>query len=240
MTGYDLIAELLGKWSFGISARTILFRVLLAVVLAALIGWERSAKRHAAGLRTFIMIGMASNAAAMADAWLMETREVRLPVITAAVVVGASMISVYTILFSSRNQIRGLTTSAGLWTCGIAGLSVGLGFYTAGVIVTIVMLLCLSVLPLFERYLKDRSNHFEVHLELESSRELKQFVSTIRKLGMKIDEIEFNPAYLDSGLSVYSVSFSIRSQELKKYKKHAEIIEALRSLDYVSHIEEMN
>ena len=59
-------------------------------------------------------------------------------------------------------------------------------------------------------------------------------------MGIRIDDIESNPAYLNSGLSVYSVSLTILSKELKKYKRHDEIIQAMRSLDYVYHIEEMN
>ena len=51
--------------------------------------------------------------------------------------------------------------------------------------------------------------------------------------------IESNPAYLNSGLSVYSVSLTIVSAELKKYKRHDEIIEALRTLDYVYFIGEL-
>ena len=42
---------------------------------------------------------------------------VKLPVLSAAAVVGMSTISGNSILFSSRNQIKGLTTSAGLWCC---------------------------------------------------------------------------------------------------------------------------
>ena len=65
-------------------------------------------------------------------------------------------------------------------------------------------------------------------------------MATIRALGIRIDDIESNPAYLGSGLSVFSVSFTVTSPELKKYKKHGEIIEALRSLEYVYFVEEMN
>ena len=97
----------------------------------------------------------------------------------------------------------------------------------------------LSWLPAFEKYLKDRSNHFEVHLELKSKYNLQDFVTTIRRLGLKIDDIESNPAYLNSGLSVYTVAITISSQELKKYKTHAEIIEALRCLDYIYYIGEL-
>ena len=63
---------------------------------------------------------------------------------------------------------------------------------------------------------------------------------TVRELGLRIDDIEQNPAYLNSGLSVYTISLTVASAELKKYKKHSEIIEALRSLKYISYIEEMN
>ena len=64
-------------------------------------------------------------------------------------------------------------------------------------------------------------------------------MSTVRALGIRIDDIESNPAYLNSGISVFSVSFTVASKELKQYKKHEDIINALRSLDYVYHIEEM-
>ena len=111
----------------------------------------------------------------------------------------------------------------------------------AAALVLFLALLCsMSGLPALETHLKDRSNHFEVHLELKSKGDLADFVATIRALGIRIDDIESNPAYLGSGLSVFSVSFTVTSPELKKYKKHEEIIEALRSLEYVYFVEEMN
>ena len=102
-------------------------------------------------------------------------------------------------------------------------------------------LLCIiSLVPSLEKYLKDHSNHFEVHLELKNRANLQDFVTTVRKLDIRIDDIELNPAYANSGLSVYSISLSINNETLKKYRSHAEIIEALKSLEYISHIEEMN
>ena len=150
------------------------------------------------------------------------------------------MISGNSILFSSKNQIKGLTTSAGLWACAIVGLALGAGLYVLGLVSFITLLCCLSLFPYIEGYLKDSSNHFEVHLELKNRSNLQDFVTTIRQLGLRVDDIESNAAYLNSGLSVYSVSLTIVSPELKKYKKHEEIIEALRSLEYIYHIEEMS
>ena len=232
----DPIAKLLGTWSSELTVWSVLFRIGLSVLLSAVIGCERSSKRHAAGLRTFILVSLATTCSMLLDIFL------GLPfgVISAASVIGIAIITVNSILYSSRNQIKGLTTSVGLWACGILGLSIGAGFYTVTAVMFAALLCSLSLFPKFEVYLKNRSNHFEIHLELKDISYLQNFVTTIRELGMKIDDIESNPAYLHSGLSVYSISISISSQELKKYKTHTEIIQALRSLDYIYHIEEMN
>ena len=110
----------------------------------------------------------------------------------------------------------------------VLGLCIGAGFYTVTLVSYLALLCSLSIFPRMERYFKNRSNHFEVHLELKNIAYLQNFVTTIRELGMKIDDIEANTAYQHSGLSVYSIAMSISSEELKKYKTHSQIIEALR------------
>ena len=215
------------------------FRIVISLVLSAIIGCERSSKRHSAGLRTFITISLASTVSMLVDLALISDTEIKVPLLSAATIISSAMISGNSVLFSSRNQIKGLTTSAGLWACGIVGLSAGAGFYTLTIVAFVTILLSLSLFPRIEIFLKNRSNHFEVHLELKNKNNLQDFVTTIRELGLRIDDIEANPAYLNSGLSVYTVAITISSDELKKYKTHTEIIEALRTLDYVHYIEEM-
>ena len=236
----DVIAGLLGPWSAELGLGAILLRAALSVLLSAVIGCERSSKRHSAGLRTFILVSITGTAAMLTDRLLMELAGVPVPVLSAAAVIGMATISGNSILFSSKNQIKGLTTSAGLWCCGLIGMALGAGLYTLSLVLFLVLLCSMSGLPVLEKHLKDRSNHFEVHLELKNKGDLAEFVATIRALGIRIDDIESNPAYVGSGLSVFSVSFTVTSAELKQYKKHEESIEALRSLEYVYYIEEMN
>ena len=233
----DPIAQLLGPWAAEPGPWCAVFRVALAVLLAAVIGWERSSKRHSAGLRTFMLISLAGCAAALLDQSLLDAN---IPLLSAAAIIGMAILSCNSILFSSKNQIKGLTTSAALWACGLVGVALGSGAYVLALAAFAALLLTVSWFPRLEKYLKDRSNHFEVHLELKSSEYLQDFVTTIRRLGLFIDDIESNPAYVNSGLSVYSIAISIDSAELKKYKTHKEIIEALKTLDYIYHIEEMH
>ena len=232
----DPIALMLGEWSYTDGVESIMFRIALSVVLSAIIGYERSTKRHAAGLRTFILVSLATTIAMLLDIHVSGGALL----ISAASVIGVAIITCNSILFSSRSQIKGLTTSVGLWACGIIGLAAGAGYYTVTIVSFAALFCILLFFPPLERYLKNRSNHFEVHLELVSSAHLQSFVTTIRRLGLTIDDIEANPAYVGSGLSVYSIAISISSAELKKYKTHNEIIEALSTLDYVYHIERMS
>ena len=216
----------------------IVFRIILSAVLAAIAGYERSAKRHSAGMRTFTAVSIASTVAAIIEEHLLNagyTSEWIIP----AVIISVAVLSCPSIFYSSKGQIKGLTTSAGLWTSSIIGIAVGMGMYVLAVIASAALIFTLSILSSIESCLRDRSNHIEVHLELRNKNDLQRFSTTIRRLGMRIDDIELNPAYLNSGLSVYTISFTISSMELRKYKKHSEIIEALKTLDYVAYIEEI-
>ncbi len=229
----DPIARILGAWSQELTAGAVALRLGLAILLGAIAGCERSEKRHAAGLRTFILVTLAGAICMMLDVYLGSRY-----LISAAAVIATAILSVNSVLYSSKSQIKGLTTSVALWVCVAIGLASGAGLYTVAVLGFAALLCCLRWFPPFETYLKNRSNHFEIHLELTSSSHLQDFVTTLRRLGMRIDDIESNPAYVNSGLSVYSVSVTICSPELKKYKTHREIIEALRSLEYIYHINE--
>lgn len=235
----DIIAKLLGTWSSNITFGSILLRSIIALIFGAIIGCERATKRHAAGLRTFIVITLSACFATIIDVYLIERYNGTIPLLTGAILIGAAILSSNTILYSSRNQIKGLTTSVAMWGCCLVGVAVGAGLYTLSIIAFIILVISLSSLPPLEIYLKNRSNYFEIHLELENKNKLAEFIETVRRLGLKIDDIEANPAYNNSGLSVYTVSLTVVSRELKKYKTHSEIIQAISTIDYVNHVEEI-
>ena len=165
----DPIAALLGGWSTGLNPYSVLLRVFLIVLLASIIGCERSSKRHSAGLRTFVLIAFSATTAMLLDQFLMAGHPSGLPLLSAATIVATAMLSGNSILFSSRGQIKGLTTSVGLWACVLLGFAVGAGLYTVTLIVFVFLLCILMCFPSFEIYLLNRSNHFEIHLELKSS-----------------------------------------------------------------------
>jgi len=222
------------------TAFTIFIKIFLSLVFASFIGIERSVKRHAAGLRTFITVSLAGTIAAIVDTYLIEQSYLSFPALSAATIIGVAVVSANTLIYSVRSQIKGLTTAVSLFLTTFIGLSLGFSLYTLSLIAFFALLFSLTLLPVLEKYLKNKSDQFDIHLELKSRTNLQDFITTIRKLGLAVDDIELNPAYHNSGLSVYTISLSIKTNELKQYKTHKEIIEALSTLEYVNSIEEIN
>ena len=236
METYGFISKLLGVWSQQpLHPASILFRILVAFIFASIIGSERATKRHPAGLRTFILVALGAVFAAMCDRYMIA--KYKIPLISAASIISQAIISSNSILFSSKSQLKGLTTTVSLWATGIISLCIGFGLYDTAAIGFAAMTFCVGLFPGLERWLKGHSSLFEIHVELSSKDKLQVFISTLRKFGLKIEEIEYNPAYANSGLGVYTLQL-IKGDKLKK-QSHAEIIEALSALDYVQFIEEI-
>ena len=235
----DPLAHVMGEWASTINIYSIILRIALAIILGACIGWERSNKRHAAGLRTFILAILTTTITMVLDKYFQEVHNVGIFIVSGAAVLALAIISCNTTIYTSKSQIKGLTTSVALWGVSFIGLTLGAGLYTTTLILFVVFLLSLSLFPKIETILKNRSSQFDVHLELTNASYLKDFTAVLRELGIRIFDIEANPAYINSGVSVYSISLSIMREEVQKYKTHKELIEALKTLPYVAHIEEM-
>lgn len=233
----DYIVKLLGDWSDGLSVGAVMFKLAVAFILAMVTGIERATKRHAAGLRTFVLVSLVSTLASMCDEYIMERFSVQFPIVTGATVIGIAILSSNTILYSSKSQLKGVTTSVALWGISIISIFIGFGHYTIALCSYLVYIVSIALFPNLETYFKMRSNHFEIHLELKGKNHLTEFIETIRRLGLKIDDIEINPAYANSGLAVYSIAMTIVSKELRECKTHDEIVSVLKELDYVNYID---
>ena len=227
-----------GKWLASLEIGTVLIRLFLAIFLSGIIGMERAVKRHAAGLRTYVLVCVASCIAMLADLFLFETYNAGDPArIGAQVISGIGFLGAGTILVTSRNHIKGLTTAAGLWACACLGLAIGAGFYTVSLIGFILIAIALLFMPKLEHLFTKRTGRYELHIEFEERASLKEFVSHVRSLGMEVIQVENNPAYANSGLSVYTILIS--NKNVKLFKEHGDFVEDIKKLPYVEFVEEI-
>jgi putative Mg2+ transporter-C (MgtC) family protein len=139
----------------------VFLRLVLAAVLGAVIGLNRSLHEWAAGMRTHMLVSVGAALAIIVSAFgfsdVLGRPDVVLDPsrIAAQVVSGVGFLGAGTIMFMQREQIvRGLTTAAGLWATASIGLAAGSGMFIAAVIATGVIWLILALLKPLERRLQ--------------------------------------------------------------------------------------
>ncbi|SLN47575.1 putative Mg(2+) transport ATPase [Roseivivax jejudonensis] len=139
---------------------TAIFRLSCAVVLGALIGWEREAHSKPAGLRTHILIAIAACLFTLIAFDLMELRETDTgslrvdPIrVIEAVTAGVAFLAAGSIITHGA-RVEGLTTGAGMWMAGAVGLCCGTGNVPLAAIATV---LALAVLWMLRKLMGDTS-----------------------------------------------------------------------------------
>ncbi|OBZ08520.1 MgtC/SapB family protein [Bacillus sp. FJAT-26390] len=155
--------ELHNPWY--ISELHILLRLLLALLLGGLVGFEREQSNHAAGLRTNILVCLGSCLLMLLSMYgfasFVDEPNVRVDParLAAAVITGIGFLGAGTILFTGKS-ITGLTTAASLWVVSAIGLAVGAGFYFASATATIMVLVTLWAFNKLEkRYISAKKEH---------------------------------------------------------------------------------
>ncbi|RYG65323.1 MgtC/SapB family protein [bacterium] len=130
-------------------------RLLLAVLLTAIIGWEREVGNKTAGLRTHMLVSLG---AALFTVTALEATQNNGDVmrVIQGVATGVGFIGGGAILkLESRNRVRGLTTAGTIWLAAAIGVAAGLGKIGAA---AIGILLAWFILVVLER-MKGKPQH---------------------------------------------------------------------------------
>lgn len=118
----------------------IIVRVALAILVGALIGLEREKTRHAAGLRTHLLVCTGSTLITLTAIDVFPQNPAP---ITAAIITGIGFLGAGTI-FRDKNNVRGLTTAASIWAVAGLGLALGAGAYVIAAAGTLAMMFTLE------------------------------------------------------------------------------------------------
>jgi putative Mg2+ transporter-C (MgtC) family protein len=136
----------------------LLLRLLVGTALGAMIGYERQLHGRPAGLRTHLIVALASTTFMIVSTHFVYFQHygkddlvtVDSSRIAASVVTGIGFLGAGAILRTGIT-VQGLTTAAGLWLVAAIGLSAGAGMYVVSVAATIIGVTALTVLRRFER-----------------------------------------------------------------------------------------
>lgn len=112
-----------------ITLGAVVLRIIMAEILGGVIGSERGRMNRPAGMRTYMLVSIGSCVVMLINQYAYQVYGVGDPVrLGAQVVSGIGFLGAGTIIVTTHNQIKGLTTAAGLWASACIGLAIGIGF----------------------------------------------------------------------------------------------------------------
>lgn len=119
------------------------FHIVVAILLGAVLGWQRVRWGKSAGPRTYALVTGGSALFTILSRIGFES-----PAggsgIAAGIVTGIGFLGVG-LIFHRENHIDGLTTAAGLWTSAAIGMAVGMGYFILAILSTILVYVVLAL-----------------------------------------------------------------------------------------------
>jgi putative Mg2+ transporter-C (MgtC) family protein len=150
------------------------------------------------------------------------------------VVSGIGFLGAGTIIVTRRNQIKGLTTAAGLWSAAGVGLALGVGFYEAALAGTLAVFVVMTLLQKMDNKLHRKSKQLEAYIELKDI-SLGDFLRLMRESGIDISDVQREYGEEDSeGVRAY-----VATLKGKKRQNHQELMEKVLAISGVEFVEEL-
>ena len=212
-------------------------RLLIAVLLGGLVGLERSYKNRSAGFRTHILVCVGACVASMTGIYLYLNMHLPTDIsrMGAQIVSGLGFIGGGTIIVINNKKIKGLTTAAGLWTCGIIGLAIGAGFYEGAILCTALVLITQTVFSILGIKITHNSS-FKILLQYNEKNALNIVMRYCKDQRMVISNLAAT-GKRDETMSVYSVILTVRPRkkvDFEKIKKYINDIQGVIEVEVIS------
>ena len=219
-----------------VSYLSVILRLVCAVIVGGLIGLERGMKNRPAGLRTYMLVCVGSCLIMLTNQYLFQVSGSGDPMrLGAQVVSGIGFLGAGTIIVTKHNQIKGLTTAAGLWAAAGVGLALGVGFYEAALFAGLLVFFVLTGLQKLDNRMRSKTRSMGVYIEIADTMHIGTLVRQVRKLNVEIEDIqlEHDTVPEDGARSL------IATLKCRKRTDHLTLMESIRSIEGVIYLEEI-
>ena len=187
-----------------LTVEVVSLRLLLAVIFGGIVGYTREKDNKPAGFRTHILVCFGAAIISMVQDQLrlniLELASINLKLsgviktdlgrLGAQVVSGIGFLGAGSIMKEKGETVGGMTTAAGIWATGCAGLGIGWGFYNLAIPAIVFMLVIIVIFKKFEPKIvkKTKLLKFEVKF-LEDKNYAKGLLATYEVFNQKLIKI---------------------------------------------------
>ena len=160
---------------------SVLLRLTVAMLFGGFIGLERERKRRPAGFRTYMLVCLGAaltmllsqyESYMVTHAWHETAMEIGLRTdvsrFGAQVINGIGFLGAGTIIVTGKQEVKGLTTAAGLWASACMGLAIGAGFYECVLLGFLLILLTNRLLPFVEDAIIESARNMNIYVEFQT------------------------------------------------------------------------
>ena len=175
-----------------LSFPSVVLRLGLALILGGLLGLERVRKRRPAGIRTYMLVCVGAAltmllgqyqtqmlATHWAEAAKLAKSNQDITRFSAQVINGIGFLGAGTVLVTGKQQVKGLTTAAGLWASACMGIAIGAGVYECVLLAFLLIFLCNRVFPFIESLIVENAKNINLYIEFDSMDDVSQIISCI-------------------------------------------------------------
>lgn len=221
-------------------------RLIVAAVCGGIIGLERGKKNRAAGFRTYILVCVGAALTMVLSTYMFNMEKIwrltsdnfpstDISRFGAQVINGIGFLGAGTIIVTGRQQVKGMTTAAGLWASACMGLSIGAGFYLGAIIGCVLIIITIVFFTKIESFILAHSRNINLYVEFEDTDDLSVIIERIRGKEVRIFDVEITKAKY-SETKFPNAIFSLR---LPKKLSHSALVTEIASVEAVRSIEEL-
>jgi len=226
-----------------------LLRLTMAMIFGGLIGLERERKRRAAGFRTYMLVCLGAALAMLLGQYeelmihtlwadMLQGLGVKADVARfgAQVVNGIGFLGAGTIIVTARQEVKGLTTAAGLWASACTGLAIGAGFYEGMILSFIMIVLCIMVFPILEEMTVANGRNMNIYVEFERLDDITAIVRHIKEQGIQVMDVDVDR---EKTRGVQRRPNAILTLRLPGRQPHTAVLAHVAGLENICAIEEI-
>ncbi len=154
-----------------LEVKDVIIRLLMSVLLSSVIGLDRESINKPAGLRTHVLVSVASTLVMLLSLYLSQINSSGYYYsdrLASQVISGVGFLGAGTIMRRDKGIVTGLTTAASLWAVAAIGLAVGAGFYVGATLTTVLVIITLILFQRFNIKISNRRSRHIVNIKVLS------------------------------------------------------------------------
>jgi len=227
---------------------SVLMRLVLSMLVGCMIGLERGRKKRPAGLRTYMIVCLGATLTMLTGQYMVYMMDtswadivqkigVRTDIarLSAQVINGIGFLGAGTILVTSHQEVKGLTTAACLWASACIGLAIGAGFYECVILSIVLIYICVHSLHSVEASLVESARNMNIYVEFTSMDDVKNIIHCLKSHKAQIYEIELEHGDLKTMKNPSGI-FTVR---LERKNRHSTILADISGLQHIQLVDEI-